>query len=334
MLKENQLEKFELESRVVLKQVDLTYHVYGKLNALKDNVIWVCHALTASGDLESWWSGMLGGGKPFDPEKYFIICLNNLGSPYGTCSPRSVNPANNERYGLDFPFFTIRDTANLHLELLKLLGISKIKLLIGGSCGGNIALEMSYTIGNQIEHQVLLCSSAKESAWTIGIHESQRMVLEGDADFQINKDFTSSKALGYCRSFAMPYYRNQINFVKKQEDQALDKIKDFKASSYLRYQADKFSKRFDAHCYYMLLLALDTHNIGRGRGSVEKALGTIKTRTTCIALNTDIFIPPNEQRFLADHLPHANYVEIESDYGHDGFLIELDQIAKILEALL
>lgn len=322
------IDSFELESGEVVKDISMSYHSFGKLNAEKDNVIWVCHALTANGDVSDWWSGLYGPGNLFDPEKHFIVCLNNLASPYGSFSPKHVDSINGIRYGLFFPKSTLRDSANLHLYLIEQLGIKRIELLIGGSCGGNIALEISYVLKEHIKAQVLLCSSAKESPWSIGIHEAQRMILESDPSFQENKDGVAYEALGNCRAMAMPFYRNQINFSQKHQESETDKLEDFKASSYLRYQAKKFADRYDAHCYHASLSILDTHNIARGRGDIESVLNDISVPSLCISLNTDIFIPPVEQRFLARHLKNGFYHDIETPYGHDGFLIEFDQIRK------
>jgi len=323
-----------LESGVLLEDVNIAYCTYGTLNENRDNVIWVCHALTAGAELHEWWGDLLGPGKLFDTNKYFVVCANNLGSPYGTTSPLSINPKTKQRYGLDFPAFTLRDTANLIECLIVKLRIRSIHLLIGGSCGGNIALEMTCSLKNVVQHLALLCSSANENPWTIAIHEAQRIALRADDTFYKNENKTALSGLKIARALAMPYYRSAESFNFKQRDEDYNKTIDFKASSYVNYQGEKFAKRFDAHCYYLLLKALDTHHIGRNRGGLQNGLAQISNKTVCVGIDTDLFIPIIEQNFLAEHLPNATYAEIKSIYGHDAFLIEYEQITQIVQSFL
>lgn len=322
---------FELESGQTLSELRIYYHTYGKLNEKRDNVLWVCHALTANSAVHDWWSGLFGPAKVFDPERYFIICANNLGSPYGTSCPDHSHPQTKERYGMNFPEFTLRDTAKANLLLLDHLGLNDIEILMGGSCGGNIAEEMAILSPERVKQMILLCCSAKEQPWTIAIHHAQRITLESDPDFAMNKADAAPAGLKAARAFALPLYRNPVSMNLRQQETEIDKLDDFKASSYVAYQGNKFVDRFDAHCYYKLLNALDTHNVGRYRGSIEKALGMITAKTLVIGIDTDIFIPAEEQQYLAKHIPHATYAEIKSIYGHDAFLIETEQIQNIID---
>lgn len=321
---------FQLENGESLPEIQITYHTYGKLNSKKDNVIWICHALTANSEIHDWWKGLYGEGKVFDPEKYFIVCANNLGAPYGTISPKFNHPKTGDRYGLSFPEFTLRDTAKMHLKLKQKLGIKNIHLLIGGSCGGNICLEMAILLGNQIKKLALLCCSAYEKPWTIAIHESQRIALRGDSDFFENKDGAGKAGLKSARAFALPLYRTAVSMNIRQNEKNLNKQNDFRASSYINYQGEKFVSRFDAHCYYKLLNALDTHNVGRGYDSIPKALKLIQAKTLVIGIDSDIFIPIEEQKYLAEHISNSKYVEVKSIFGHDAFLIEFEQINKFI----
>lgn len=317
---------FLLESGETITEPVIAYHTYGTLNKNRDNVILICHALTANSDADDWWHGLFGKDDIFDWDKYFIICANNLGSPYGTSSPKQINPANNQRYGMDFPFFTIRDTARFHLQLLDYFEITRIKLLIGGSCGGNICQEIAYELGEQIENMALLCCSAMETPWTVAIHESQRIVLKSDPTIYQKNEKAGQAGLKACRAVALPFYRTHASFKLRQKEIDLNKVEDFRASSYIDYQGEKFVKRFDAHCYYGLLRALDTHNMGRGRESIEAALSKIQANTVVIGFDSDILIPKIEQQFLAKHIPNAAYKEIKTLFGHDAFLIENDDI--------
>ena len=323
-------EPFPLEQGGIIPEPLIAYHTYGTLNEKRDNVIFICHALTANSDAHDWWNGLFGKGDIFDWDEWFIICANNLGSPYGTSSPKQTDPATEQRYGLDFPFFTLRDTAKLHLKLLEYLKIDRIKLLMGGSCGGNICQEIAYEWGERIGHMALLCCSAMDSPWTIAIHESQRIVLSSDPTLSEKHDNAGRAGLKACRAVALPYYRTQESFKLRQKETDLDKVRDFRASSYIDYQGEKFIKRFDAHCYHQLMYALDTHNMGRGRGSIEKALSKITANTVVIGFDSDILIPSIEQKFLAKHIPNAEYAEIKTLFGHDAFLIEIDDIRKMI----
>ena len=292
-----------LEQGGVIEKPVIAYNTYGQLNENRDNVIFICHALTANSDADDWWHGLFGKGDIFDWDKYFIICVNNLGSPYGTSSAKQINPATNEVYGLDFPFFTIRDTAKLHLEVVEHFKIEQIQLLIGGSCGGNIAQEMAYLLQEKIENLALLCCASRESPWSISIHEAQRLVLASDEAFIAKTKDAGAKVLKACRAIALPFYRTQHSFNIRQNELDHNILANFRASSYINYQGDKFVERFDAQCYYTLLNALDTHNIGRNRGSIEKALAQITANTVVIGFESDLLVPVDEQQFLAKHIP-------------------------------
>ena len=322
-------ETFVLESGHKVSDIPICYSTAGQLNADGSNVIVVCHALTASSNVQDWWSGLYGRGNVFDPEQYFIICINNMGSPYGTWSPKSINPDTGEVYGMEFPFFTLRDTSRLHLALLRNLGITEIDLLIGGSCGGNIAQEIACMMGDSIRQLVLICCSAKESPWVISIHESQRIALRADPTFgQDPKGGT--EGVRAARACALPFYRSHASFTIRQSEEDDNVIKGFKAVSYIRYQGQKFVDRYDPYCYFHQLNVLDTHNIGRDRGGISAALNTITAHTLCIGFSSDLLIPVVEQHSLAEHIPTAHYGEIETDFGHDAFLIETEALKSLI----
>ena len=323
-------EALELELGGRIEKPTVAYSTIGSLNDKKDNVTLVCHALTANSNVADWWSGLFGADKVFDPEQDFIICINNLGSPYGTSSPKSAD-TDGKRYGLDFPDYTLRDTAHLHLRLLDELGINKIRLIIGGSCGGNIAQEVAINKGSDLEQMIILCCSACETPWVISIHESQRIALQSDPTLHKNDPDAGANGLRGARAFAMPFYRSHPSFKLRQAEEDINKTDDFKASSYVRYQGDKFVDRYDAHCYYKQITALDTHNVGRGRKSMKDGLESIVCRTLCIGFSSDLLIPVSEQQFLANQIPDATYAEVETIYGHDAFLIETDMIQKVID---
>ena len=320
----------KLEIGGTIEYPKVAYTTYGTLNKAKNNVTLICHALTANSNAEDWWAGLFGEGKVFDPKRDFIICINNLGSPYGSSSPKSLKK-NNERYGLDFPAYTLRDNARLHIRLIEHFGIKEINLIVGGSCGGNIAQEIAIMLGDRVKQLIAMCCSAIETPWVISIHESQRIALQADPTLTDKTAGAGIKGLRGARAFALPFYRSHPSFKIRQSEEDNEKLDDFKASSYVRYQGDKFVDRYDAHCYYKQLTALDTHNVGRGRGGIKTALAKVSARTLAIGFSTDLLIPVIEQQFIAEHIPDGTYAEVETLFGHDAFLIETDKIQSAID---
>ena len=319
---------FKTETGAILPALEIAYNTWGKLNDACDNVIWVCHALTANSDVESWWPGMVGKGLLFDPEKYFIVCANVLGSCYGTTGPASENPATGKPWLKDFPLITIRDLVNVHEILRKHLNIKNIHTIIGASIGGFQSLEYCIMYPEIVRRLVFVASSTKQSPWAIAFSESQRMAIEADNSFAENHPDGGKKGLKAARSIALLSYRNPAAYNKTQAEDDDDKLSSFKASSYQAYQGDKLVKRFNPYSYYCLVCLSDTHNTGRGRGGTAKALARIKAKTLCIGIASDILFPVTEQKYVAANVPDADYIEIDSFYGHDGFLIESELVTE------
>ena len=322
---------FPLESGDTLPELNITYSTYGKLNAGKNNVVWICHALTANSDAADWWPGMVGNGCVIDPEKYFIVCANILGSCYGTSGPLSINPLTKEPYYSSFPFITIRDMVNAHIVLRRHLGIEKIFLLIGGSMGGYQAMEWCIMEKDRIDNLFLLATSATESAWGIATHTAQRLSIEADCTWKQASPTAGAKGLKAARAIGMLSYRNYEIMVKTQSDTDIDKTDEFKASSYINHQGEKLISRFNAFSYWLLTKSMDSHNIARSRSSDSRTvLQTIHQKTLIIGISTDILCPLCEQKTLAANIPGAALLEIESGYGHDGFMVESGQISVLL----
>jgi homoserine O-acetyltransferase len=322
---------FVLESGAQLPEITISYHTYGTLNAAKDNVVWICHAFTANSDAAEWWPQMIGTGLPLDPEKYFIVCANILGSCYGTTGPLSLNPQTGKPYYKEFPFITIRDIVNAHILLRQHLGVEKIYLLIGGSIGGYQALEWSLMEKDVAQNLFLLATSSAESAWGIAVHTAQRLAIEADNSWGRDSPQSGLKGMKAARAVALLTYRNYDILVQKQSDSDINKIDNFRASSYIIYQGDKLVNRFNAYSYYTITKAMDSHNIARGRtNTIKEALQKITQNTLIIGISSDILCPVHEQEFMAENIPHAKYIEINSAYGHDGFLVETPVISQHL----
>ncbi len=323
--------KFKLENDTQLQGIEIAYQTYGTLDADKSNVVWVCHALTANSEAADWWNGLVGSGHVINPEKYFIVCANILGSCYGSTGPLSTNTKTGKAYNADFPLVTIRDMVQAHILLRKHLGIKKIHVLMGGSMGGYQALEWSVMEKIVIENLLLLATSASESAWGIATHTAQRLCIEADSTWNTNLPKAGAKGLKAARAIGMLTYRNYGIMVQQQSDGDFEKLENFKASSYINYQGDKLVQRFNACSYWALTKSMDSHNIARGRGgNLETVLKTITQRTLIIGISSDILCPLVEQHFLAKHIPQAALIEIDSSYGHDGFMVESKIISQHL----
>lgn len=310
-------EKFETESGDSLPGIEIAYCIYGKLNAGRNNVIYVCHALTANADVADWWPGMVGPGLIFDTDKYFVVCANMPGSCYGSTGPASVNPTTGQPYGKTFPFLTIRDIVKAHQLLANHLQLQCVHLLCGGSTGGQQALEWAIMQPAFIKNLFVIASNARHSAWGIAFNETQRMAID-------------SGSLETARAIAMLSYRTHEMYETTQTDTG-ERTRDFRAASYQRYQGQKLRNRFDADSYYVLSRAMDSHNIGRGRGPIETALKKVEARTLVVGIASDILFPVKEQKQIAENIDGGIYAEIDSPYGHDGFLIETKKITELLK---
>ena len=319
-----------LESGVQLNDIEIGYHTFGTLNASRDNVLWICHAFTANSDAADWWKGMVGAGCVFDPARYFIVCANILGSCYGSTGPLSINPATGRPYFLTFPDITVRDLVAAHELLRAHLGIAQIHTVVGGSIGAQQAIEWTIMKPHLFRHLIIIAAGAFYTPWAIALNESQRLALLADSSFYDETPEAGQKGLIAARSVALLSYRNYMAYNKTQAEDSNEKTGDFKASSYQRYQGQKLVRRFHAHAYFSILKTLDTHNVGRGRLSIEDALSQIRAKTLVIGISSDLLFPLQEQVFLAENIKGAVFKTIDSIFGHDGFLVEVEKQSRII----
>ena len=319
---------FVLESGKVLNGLEIAFHTYGRFDPDRHNVIWICHAFTANSDAADWWPGMIGKGWLFDPEKHFIVCANILGSCYGSTGPLSLNAETGRPWYLGCPELTVRDLVSAHELLRSHLGISRIHTIVGGSIGAHQAMEWAIMQPALFDHLIIIAAGACYTPWGIAINESQRLALQADPTFYNESADAGQAGLIAARSIALISYRNFHIYNKTQAEDDPEKTKGFRASSYQRYQGEKLVKRFHAHPYYILLNILDSHNVGRGRGGIEKALARIKARTLVVGITSDYLFATHEQISLAGQIPGAVYREIDSLYGHDGFLVEVEKVTQ------
>ncbi|MCK9208649.1 MAG: homoserine O-acetyltransferase [Salinivirgaceae bacterium] len=325
---------FTLESGEQLPEIEIAYTTYGTLNKEQSNVVWMCHAYTANSDPVDWWPGMVGEGKFFDPANYFIVCANILGSCYGSTGPLSIDPRTGEPYFLNFPQVTVRDQVKAHELLRQYLGIGKIYMVLGCSIGGHQALEWTIMNPDIFEHAIYVATNAVNTPWVTAFNESQRLAIQADATFFENRPDGGANGMKAARSMALISYRNRFAYNETQAEDDTEKTDHYKASSYQAYQGDKLVNRFNAYSYYYLSKALDSHNVGRGRGGYQKALAQIKAKSLVISISSDILFTTDDQQLIHKHIPGSQMVMLESFYGHDGFLLEFERQNRIYKEFL
>eukprot|EP00536_Pseudo-nitzschia_multiseries_P016205 jgi/Psemu1/247388/estExt_Genewise1.C_10470041 len=344
---------FILENGAVLPKAELRYQTYGELNEAKDNVIVVCHALTGNASLHSWWGGLLGHNKAFDTSKYFIVCCNILGSCYGSTNPQSTNPQTNNPYGRSFPDVSVKDTVKLQLHLVKEeLGASSIKCVIGGSFGGMQTMEFAVQGGISggefvaddgspfVRSVIPIACGASHTAWQIAISEVQRQAIYADPQWK-NDPFNATKGLEVARQMGMISYRTAHGYRSKFGRDIRDDDGNtssnygsnalWQVKSYLEYQGIKFIDRFDPITYVKMTEQMDSHDVSRGRGSsVAEVLQRVQIPACILGIDSDVLYPLSEQEEIVRYMPNAELVIIRSDEGHDGFLLEQDQVNRCI----
>jgi homoserine O-acetyltransferase len=323
---------FTLESGTQLVDVVVAYRTWGAIANAANRAILICHALTGSADVESWWPGIIGDDGAFDPRRDYIVCSNILASCYGTTGPVSVNPGTEQRYRAGFPRVTVRDMVHLQKQLLDHLGVRRLELVTGPSLGGMQALEWAALYPDFVRSIVPIGVGGKHSAWCIGMSEAQRAAIYADADWNggyYNDDRPPRKGLAAARMMAVCSYRSWPSFHRRfGREECGDG--EFQVQSYLRHQGQKINERFDANCYVRLTQAMNDYDLAKGRGNYLDVLESIRQRALIVSVSSDILYPPREQELLANHLPDSRYEVLESDFGHDGFLIQTGALAKLI----
>lgn len=327
------LDEHPLENGACLRDVPVAYRAWGRLNAEGDNAIVVCHALTGDTNADDWWGPLIGPGKVLDTERFFVICPNVPGSPYGSVSPVTENPATGKPYGAAFPEVTVRDVVALHRRLLGVLGVRQVALAIGGSMGGMQVLEWAFE-GAFVRAIAPIAVGGRHSAWCIGWSEAQRQAIYADAKWQgggYDPADPPAAGLAAARMVAMISYRSQPSFdARFGRERQEDGDGSFAVESYLRYQGRKLVDRFDANSYVRLTQLMDSHDVARGRGTYADVLAAITQPALVIGIDSDVLYPLAEQETLARHLPGAELAVVTSVHGHDAFLIEFDQLETLL----
>jgi len=361
-------EPYTLENGQILENAQVRYMTYGTLNEERDNVIVVCHALTGNASLHSWWGDLLGPNQAFDTSRYFIVCANILGSCYGSTSPSSPKPSSEkEIYGMDFPDISIQDTVRMQLLLLRdELQVQSIKCVIGGSFGGMQAVEYAAQAGSVdsefavndkhdqakpfVRTVLPIACGASHTAWQIAISEVQRQAIYADPKWNNGNpspDDPPLAGLSVARQIGMVSYRTSMGYEKKFGRKVRNAATDddapppsygsqapWEVKSYLIYQGTKFLSRFDPVTYIKLTEQMDTHDVGRNRGGKEKALRNVHIPALVLGIDSDVLYPLHEQKELVSLFPNAELKVIHSEAGHDGFLLEQDQVASYITGFL
>ncbi len=344
----------ELESGKVISPVVQAYSIQGEARHDGSNVVLVCHALTGSHhvsgpDVEglpgAWWDPIVGPGKAIDTSRFCAVCFNVLGSCYGSTGPASLDPSTGRPYAMSFPIISVRDMVKAQREALRSLGIDRIALVIGGSLGGMQALEWACSYPEMVERAVVIAAPARLYPQAIAFNEVQRKAITSDPDWKGGDYYPERgpvRGLAVARMLGMITYRSEMCFASRWMREAVGDVFDwngkFKVESYLHHHGEELVRRFDANCYLYLTKAMDLHDVSRGRGSLEEALGRMRGPLLGVGISSDMLFPNWQVEEITRAASRAGvkatYEEITSDNGHDAFLIDFDQLDEILRDFL
>ncbi|PZE32268.1 homoserine O-acetyltransferase [Curtobacterium sp. MCLR17_055] len=342
-----------------LPSVRVAYETWGTLNAARDNAVLVLHALTGDSHVTGaagpghrtagWWGDVVGPGRAIDTDRWFVIAPNMLGGCQGTTGPSSVSPTGAE-WGARFPFVTVRDQVEVQAQLADRLGIETFAAVVGGSMGGMHALEFAVSHPARVRRLAVLASTAQTTADQIAANSLQRAAIQMDPAFAGGDYYEADvgegphRGLSLARRMALMTYRasDELNsrFARSWQSDVSPLGDDgrFSVESYLDFHGNKFTRRFDASSYVTLTYAMDSHDVGAGRGGVSAALGLVTARTLVVGISSDRLFPVEDQHRIAAGVPDAldgdSAAVIESEFGHDGFLIEHEQVGAHLRRLL
>lgn len=343
---------FALECGCTLACPTLHYAVYGKLNRARDNAVLVCHALSGSALVGSWWPEVFAPGAVLSLEHDFVICINMLGSCYGSTGPGSVNPATGEAYGPDFPLISIRDNVRAQAKLLDSLGVRKLRLVMGGSIGGMQALEWAIQFPPRVERGLIIGVSPL-GAMGLALNHLQRQAIQHDPEWAGGRYLPQKpprRGLSLARQIAMLSYKSAPLFEERYGRNPNRSGEDpwsadgrgsgliggrFDIAGYLDHQGRRFIDRFDANAYLAILRTMDTWDPLRGYNSPQEAFGRIRARLIFIGISTDWLFPATEVKRFAETVraagAQAEYREMTSDHGHDAFLAEQTELVRLLQ---
>ncbi len=349
-------EALELDCGKTLKEFEVAYETYGELNENKDNCILLLHALTGNahaagyheGDTKAgWWNDMVGSGKAFDSDKYFIVCSNMLGGCSGTTGPNSTNPDTGKPYGLDFPVITFEDAVRVQKRLIDYLGVKKL-IVAGGSMGGMQAIEWSVSYPEMVKKTIVIASTSRLSAQAIAFNAVGRNAILSDSNFNHGNYYEGKmpeKGLAIARMIGHITYLSEDSMHNKFARNLQDKDKldfdfnvEFQVESYLQHQGQVFVDRFDANSYLYITKACDYYDLTLKYGTLEKAFENIQSKFLIISFSSDWLFPSSQSKEIVNALvkngKEVSYLEIQSNAGHDAFLLEFEKQTKVVKSFL
>ena len=350
--------EMELECGRKLGPVTIAYETYGELNADRSNAIMILHALSGDAHVAGkhhpedrkagWWDIMVGPGKAFDTERYFVICSNVIGGCKGSTGPSSIHPATGRPYALSFPVVTIKDMVNTQKALLNHLGIPQLLAVTGGSMGGMQALQWTVSYPDMVKLAIPIATTSRLSAQAIGFNEVGRQAIMMDPDWMGGEYYGKAvphRGLAVARMIGHITYLSDESMHRKFGRELVDKAEygydfmmDFQVESYLRYQGDSFVKRFDANSYLFISKAMDYFDLRQPSGDLHKELAAAKAKFLVISFSSDWLFPSYQSKDIVKALrrnnAHVSYAEIQTDYGHDAFLLEHRQLTALISSFL
>jgi homoserine O-acetyltransferase len=350
-------ESISLDNGATLAPVEVAYETYGQLNAKKTNAILILHAF--SGDAHAagishetgkpgWWDNMIGPGKAFDTNKYFVICSNVLGGCRGTTGPASVSPATGCPYAMSFPVITIGDMVRLQKMLVDWLGIERLLSVSGGSMGGMQALEWALAYPESVVSAIPIATTTRHSAQQIAFNEVGRQAIMADPDWNEGNYYgrkPPARGLAVARMVGHITYMSDDSMREKfgrrlrgKENFGFDSDVDFEVESYLRYRGSEFVTRFDANSYLYITKAMDYFDLTNGHGTLSTAFSAAKARFLVISFSSDWLYPSYQSQEIVRALRTRNcdvaYVELPSNYGHDAFLVDVAEQTDLIRGFL
>ncbi|MER3446242.1 MAG: homoserine O-acetyltransferase [Candidatus Dadabacteria bacterium] len=351
--------EFILDNGKKLGPITVAYETYGELNDTRDNAILIEHALTASAHAAGkhssqdkypgWWDVMIGPGKAFDTDKYFVICSNILGSCYGTTGPASINPETRRHYGLDFPLIGIRDMVRVQRELLDYIGVNRLRTIAGGSMGGMQAIEWALLYPNMVDSIILIASASRATPQSVAIHKVGLEAIMSDPNWNggdyygkepPNRGLAIARMIGHITYLSDKWLWQR--FGRRHTDPGTMKIRldsKFEIESYLEHQSSKFVQRFDANCYIYLMRSIDIYDASEGYESLEESFKRIRCKKVFVSsFSSDWLYPSYQSKEIVKALNvngiDVTYHEIESTYGHDSFLLEHEKLTYLITHFL
>ncbi len=351
---------FVLEGGGLLGPITVAYETWGELDASGANAVLVCHALTgdahAAGGLAvgqhtpGWWSGLIGPGRALDTERHFVVCVNVLGGCQGSTGPATPHPHDGRPYGARFPVVSIRDMVRTQAAVADHLGVGRWLTVIGGSMGGMQVLEWGVMYPNRVRSLVPIATCAAATAQQIGWWSTGRRAIRMDPRWRGGDYYDAApgdgphEGLAIARSISQITFRSDDVFTDRFGREVVEPLdgfslwQRFEVERYLEYHGDKLARRFDANSYLLLTKAMDLHDIGRGRGGPERAAGRLAAPVLSIGVSSDALYPSYQTRAICDLVTSAGglarYAEIDSRHGHDGFLLEIDQVGAMVSEFL